>query len=144
MDHGPPPAARHLPKEPAMSIIAFLSDRPAATAAVVVFGLAAAAVALPAAAAVEPQRIEVTGVRTGAAAAPAAGTALRYDMQDGRAMHVASHGDTLAVRYGSRAERYLQRDASGRFVSGDGRWSLRFEFDADGAPTIAYLTRPAP
>jgi hypothetical protein len=125
-----------------MSILACLADRPATTALVVVLALATAAVALPAAAADPAQRIEVSAARPAAEAGLARGNHLRFDMDDGRKMFVASHGEMLAVRYGGRPERYLHRDGTGRFVSDNGEWSLRIDGGPEGTPMLATLTRP--
>ena len=67
----------------------------------------------------------------------------QYAMSNGRRMSVTTSGQTLIVRYGRRAPTLLQHDGQGRFVSGDGRFVLRFGLDDEGQPYAVSLSLPA-
>jgi hypothetical protein len=67
----------------------------------------------------------------------------QYAMSNGRRMSVTTSGQTLIVRYGRRAPTLLQHDGQGRFISGDGRFVLRFGLDDEGQPYAVSLSLPA-
>jgi hypothetical protein len=67
----------------------------------------------------------------------------QYAMSNGRRLSVTTSGQTLIVRYGRRVPTLLQHDGQGRFVSGDGRFVLRFGLDDEGQPYAVSLSLPA-
>lgn len=66
-----------------------------------------------------------------------------YQMETGERLTVDSRGSALRMRYADRPFETLRHDGNGRFVSADGRYSLRFALDDEGSAERVTLAMPA-
>ncbi|WP_418315346.1 hypothetical protein [Piscinibacter sakaiensis] len=66
-----------------------------------------------------------------------------YQMETGERLMVDSRGSALRMRYADRPFETLRHDGNGRFVSADGRYSLRFALDQGGTAERVTLAMPA-
>lgn len=114
--------------------------------------LAAGVIACQTAASAEPAalpRVEITApatpgsVEAAEAVQAIASFQMAYAMSTGERMTVASRGQALRVRYGTRAPATLYHDGQGRFVSRDGQLAMRFGLDEFGEPGRVSLNMPA-